>query len=49
MRRTDVYVKVELVLQEKDNADKIAAEICRQIEKVYEVRRCEVQNITERE
>ena len=49
MRRTDVYLKVELLLQDKDNADKIAAEICRQIQRVYEVKSAEVQNITEKE
>jgi len=49
MRRTDVYLKVELVHDEKDNVQKIAQEICRQIQKVYEVKSAEVQNIARRE
>jgi hypothetical protein len=49
MRRTDVYVKVELILKEKDDAQKIALEICRAIERIYEVRSTEVQNVIERE
>ena len=49
MRRTDVYLKVELLLDEDDNAQKIAQEICRMVQKVYEVRSAEVQSIYERE
>jgi hypothetical protein len=49
MRRTDLYVKVELILDARDNVQKIAQEICRQIERVYEVKSAEVQNISERE
>ena len=49
MRRTDVYFKVELVVDEHDDVRKIAAEIIRYIERVHEVRAAEVQNITERE
>ena len=49
MRRTDVYLKVELLIEDDDNIHKIAQEICRQVERVYEVRKAEVQNISERE
>ena len=49
MRRTDVYVKVELVLNDKDNVEKIAQEICRKVETVYEVRSAEVSSVVERD
>ena len=49
MRRTDVYVKVELVLEEGDDVRQIAGEIVRNIQRVYEVKSAEVQSITERE
>ncbi len=47
MRRTDVYFKVELILNETDDVQKIAYEISRQIERVHEVRRAELQNVIE--
>ena len=34
MLRTDVYLKVEVVLDEKESAERVAAEICRQIRKI---------------
>jgi hypothetical protein len=49
MRRTDVYVKVELVLDDKEPAERVAAEICRQIRKLHGVRQAEVQSTVERE
>lgn len=49
MPRTDVYLKVELELDEKESPEKIAAEICRMIRKVYSVRAAEVSSIVERE
>lgn len=49
MRRTDVYVKVELVMNDHDDVLKIAKEICRKIETVYEVRSAEVSSVVERE
>lgn len=49
MRRTDVYVKVELVLSDKDNVEKIAQEICRKVEMVYEVKSAEVSSVVERD
>jgi len=49
MARTDLYLKVELVLDEKENPERVAAEICRLIAKVYGVRRAEVQNMVEKE
>ena len=49
MPRTDVYIKVELYLDPKESAERIAAEICRMIRKVYSVRHAEVSSIIERD
>ena len=45
MSRTDLYVKIELEHGEDDQPQKLAAEICRQIRKVYGVRSAEISNI----
>lgn len=47
--RTDLYLKVELVLDEKEDPERVAAEICRLIGRVYGVRRAEVSNMVEKE
>jgi hypothetical protein len=44
MQRFDLYIKVEVELDEKETAERVAAEICRQIEKIYVVRSAEVSN-----
>jgi hypothetical protein len=49
MRRTDVYLKVELVLDEKETPERVAAEICRQVRKLHSVRQAEVSSIVDRE
>jgi hypothetical protein len=49
MARIDLYLKVELDLDEEEKAERIAAEICRLIRKVYGVRSAEVSNVVERE
>ena len=49
MPRTDVYIKVELDRDPKESAERIAAEICRLIRKLYSVRNAEVSSIMERE
>jgi hypothetical protein len=49
MRRTDIYLKVELDVDERESPERLAAEICRQIRKVYGVRAAEVSNVVERE
>lgn len=49
MMRTDVYLKVELALEEKESAERVAAEICRQIRKLHGVRQAEVSNMIDRE
>jgi hypothetical protein len=49
MPRTDLYLKVEIDLDEREQPERLAAEICRQIRKVYGVRSAEISNIIERE
>jgi hypothetical protein len=49
MARTYIYIKVELDLNEQEKPDRVAAEICRVIRKVYGVRSAEVSNIVEKE
>ena len=49
MERADVYLKVELILDEKETPEKLAAEICRAIQRIYGVRRAEVSSIVERD
>lgn len=44
MKRADLYLKVELDFDDKETPDRIAAEICRQIERVYGVRSAELSN-----
>jgi hypothetical protein len=49
MRRTDLYLKVELYLDDKEQPEKLAAEICRMIRKVYGVRSAEVSSMIEKD
>ncbi|MGA3188930.1 MAG: hypothetical protein ABSF22_17640 [Bryobacteraceae bacterium] len=49
MPRTDLYLKVEIDIDEKEHPERLAAEICRQIRRVYGVRSAEISNIIERE
>jgi hypothetical protein len=49
MPRSDVYLKVELDLDERESPERLASEICRLIRKVYGVRQAEVSSIVERE
>jgi hypothetical protein len=49
MARTDLYVKVELDLDEKEKPERLANEICRMIRKVYGVRSAEVSSIVEKD
>jgi hypothetical protein len=49
MARTDVYLKVELDVDDRESPERLAAEICRLIRKVYGVRQAEVSSIIERE
>ncbi len=45
MARTDLYLKIVLDHGEDEKPEKLAAEICRQVGKVYGVRSAEVQNL----
>ena len=47
--RTDVYLKVELVLDDKETPERAAAEMCRTLRKMYGVRQAEVQSIVEQD
>lgn len=49
MQRVDLYLKLELELDDKDNPAKLAGEICRQLLKSYGVRRAEPSNIVEKD
>jgi len=49
MPRTDLYVKVELDLDEKEKPERLASEICRMIRKVYGVRSAEVSSMVEKD
>ncbi len=49
MARTDVYLKVEIDIDDKEQPERLASEICRQIRKVYGVRSAEISNIVEKE
>jgi len=45
MRRTDVYLKIEIEHADEEQPQKIASEICRRVEKLYGVRGVEVSNL----
>lgn len=49
MKRVDLYIKVELELEEDEKTERVANEICKQLEKLYVVRRAEVSNAVARE
>lgn len=43
--RTDVYLKIVVEHNPPDTPQKIAAELCRQVAKVYGVRKAEISNL----
>lgn len=45
----DLYIKVEVTLEEDEKVERVAAEICRQIERVYVVRKAELSSAVARE
>ncbi len=45
----DLYIKVEVELDDEEELERVAAEICRQIEKLYAVRSAELSNSVVRE
>jgi len=44
MPRTDLFIKVVIDHDKTEKPEKLAAEICRQAEKVYGVRKAELNN-----
>lgn len=49
MQRVDLYIKVTVDLEEDEKPERVAGEICRQIEKLYVVRSAELSNVVARE
>ncbi len=49
MKRVDLYIKVEVVLDEEETPEKVAREICRQVEKIYVVRKAELSSAVARD
>jgi len=49
MQRVDLYIKVTIDLEEEEKAERVASEICRQIEKLYVVRSAELSSTVVRE
>ena len=49
MRRIDVHIKVELVVDDKEKPERLASEICRLIRKVYGVRSAEVSSSVDKD
>ncbi|MCS7043561.1 MAG: hypothetical protein NZR01_12300 [Bryobacteraceae bacterium] len=49
MKAVDIYVKVEADLDESENPQKFAAELCRALERIYGVRRAETMSVHEHE
>jgi hypothetical protein len=42
MQRVNLYIKVEIELEAEEKPERVAAEICRQLEKLYFVRAAEL-------
>ena len=49
MPRADLYLKVELDVDEEERMERLASEICRMIRKVYGVRSAEVSSLIEKD
>jgi hypothetical protein len=49
MKRVDLYIKVEVEIDDDEAPEKIAAELCRQLQKMYIVRSAEFSNAVARE
>lgn len=49
MKRMDLYIKVEVELDETEKPDKVAAEICRVVQKLYPVRSAELSSAVAKE
>lgn len=46
VHRSNLYLKVEVELEEGEAPERLAREICRQIAKMYGVRRAELTSVT---
>lgn len=49
VQRVDVFIKVEVELDEDEKPERVAKEICRQVEKIYVVRRVELSSMITRD
>lgn len=49
MKRVDLHIKVTVDLDEEEKPERVAGEICRQLEKLYVVRSAELSSVTEDE
>ncbi len=49
MKRVDLYITVEVELDEDETPDRVAREICRAIEKIYVVRSAELSSSVTRD
>jgi hypothetical protein len=49
MKRVDLYIKVEIELEEEETPERVAREICRQVEKIYVVRKAELSSAVARD
>jgi hypothetical protein len=45
MQKIHLYLKVVVEAEEEDKAERVGAEICRQVQKVYGVKQAEVQSL----
>lgn len=49
MKRADLHIKVTVDLEEGEDLERVAREICRQIAKMHVVRSAELSSIVEKE
>ncbi|HEX3682635.1 MAG TPA: hypothetical protein VHU83_08820 [Bryobacteraceae bacterium] len=49
MKRVDVYIKVEVRLEDGEKLERVVGEIVRQLERLYSVRSAELSNAVVRE
>jgi len=49
MKRVDLYLKVTVDIDEEEKPERLARELCRQLEKMYAVRSAELSNVVNRE
>jgi len=49
MKRMDLYIKVTVDLDEDEKPERVAGEICRQVEKIYVVHSAELSSIIARD